>query len=148
MPQLQVFIWLTQITMGAEALIHECRYFSGTFTSKKTWYVGKRVHQWTSLLAAWLLLHSFSTFSIPRPSWEMLLQSAGDCTLDMLLQMLIKSSQAQLYIPTFVKVIIMAYRVSFQTYYSEPLCTGIRMLHEHCTRVMVPCWRSDGDSKA
>jgi len=62
-----------------------------------------------------------SLFSIPRPSREMLLQSAGDCTLDMLLQMLIKSSQVQLYIPTFVMVIIMAYRVRFQTYYSEPL---------------------------
>jgi len=90
-------------------------------------------------MAAWLLLHFVSTFSIQRPTREMLLQSSGDCTLDMLLQMLIKSSQVQLYIPTFVKVIIVAYRVRFQTYYSEPLLKGIRMLHEHRTRVMVPC---------
>jgi hypothetical protein len=69
----------------------------------------------SSLWAAWLL-HSVSTFSFLRPFREMLFQSAGDCTLDMLLQMLIKSSQVQLYIPTFVKV-IMTYRVSFRTFY-------------------------------
>jgi len=42
---LQVFVRLTQITMEAEALIHECRYFSGTFTSTKNWYVEKRARQ-------------------------------------------------------------------------------------------------------
>jgi hypothetical protein len=82
--------------MEAEALIHECLYFGGTFTSKKTWYVEKEVRQRTSLLAVWVLLCSVSTFSIPRPCREMPFQSAGDCTLDILLQMLIKSSQAQL----------------------------------------------------
>jgi len=119
--------------MEAEALNHECLYFGGTFTSKKTWYFEKQVHQWTSLLAAWLLLHSVSTFSIPRPSGEMLLQSTGDCTIDMLLQMLIKSSQAHLYIPTFVKVTV-AYRVRFQTFYSEPLLTGC------CTNTTQGIW--------